>query len=149
VLLIAGLAWAAGLIHLQAAIDHADESRLYAVLFVLLAVAQAGWGVALCRHPARSLLRAGVAGSLGVVVVWVLSRTVGLPVGPDLGNPEAPGPLDVIATADELVIALMLLLELFPRLGALILHRGRLLEISGVLLLVVSSLVLAGGAHAH
>jgi hypothetical protein len=149
VLLACGLAWAGGLIHLQAAVDHIDEYWLYALFFIALALAQFGWGVALYRSPRPALLVAGAAVSLAVVGLWLISRTVGLPIGPDLGSPEPVGLLDVVATADEFLIAGLMALQLQslrghrPSAGAGVLRAGALV------LIVLSSLVLAGGVHAH
>jgi len=105
--LACGLALATALIHVQAAADHLGESPLYAVLFVAVAAAQIGWAVAAHRRPSQAVLVAGAAMSMAVVCVWALSRTVGLPVGPDRSAPEQPGALDVIATINEVALALL------------------------------------------
>lgn len=149
-LLMCGLAWAAGLIHVQAAIDHLSENRLYAICFIMLTAAQIAWGIALYRSPRRSLLIAGAIGSLGVLAVWILSRTSGLPIGPERGVPEQLGLLDCVASADEIALVLLVVLQLRPRrleseAGGL----ARLLRAGLVVLILLSSLVLGGGAHAH
>jgi hypothetical protein len=132
-----GLAWAAGLIHIEAAIEHSDESVLYVVLFALLAATQLGWGVALYRG--RRVLAAGVVLCLGVVVVWALSRTTGLPIGPDPWQAEPVGAADLIATADEVAIVLLAL----SRRG------GRLVTAGGTALILLSSIVLMLAGHFH
>jgi MFS family permease len=124
VLLAGGLAWAGSLIHVQAAIDHVDEYWLYALFFIALASVQFVWGIALYRFPRRRLLVVGAVISLAVVGLWLLSRTVGLPIGPDRASPEPPGLLDVIATADEIGIAGLMVLLLHP--PGQILRRGPL-----------------------
>jgi len=106
-LIVCGLAWGAGLIHVGAAIEHVSEYALHAVFFGVLAAAQFGWGVALYRRPAPRLLWVGAVASLMVVGLWVASRTSGLPIGPHPWSPEAIGATDVIATADEVVLALV------------------------------------------
>ena len=53
--------------------------------------------------------------NLGAVVVWVWSRSWGLPIGPDPGVPEALGPADVISSLLEIGLALALLPTLLGR----------------------------------
>ena len=104
VLLACGLAVLAALIHVQAALDHFDEYVPYAVAFIVLAIGQAGWATAVYRSAGRGRLLAGIAGCAVVVLVWLLSRTTGLPLGPDPGVAEPVGLLDVVATLDELAV---------------------------------------------
>lgn len=151
VLLTCGLAWAASLIHVQAAIDHFDEYWLYAIFFIALALAQFAWAIALRRSPRSGLLVTGAIVSVAVVALWLLSRTVGLPLGPDLHGPEPAGLLDVIATADEIAIAGLITLQLHAPAEPGGLRGGRAASLRGaaLLLIILSSLLLAGGAHAH
>lgn len=149
VLLACGLAWAGSLIHVQAAVDHIAEYWLYALFFIALASVQCIWGVALYRSARPGMLVVGTVVSLAVVGLWLLSRTVGLPIGPDRASPEPLGLLDVIATADEIGIAgLMLLLLHPPRTGTLAGGIG-FLRVLGLFLIMLSLLALAGGVHAH
>lgn len=148
VLVMCALAWAAALIHVQAAVDHLSEVPAYTVCFVILAVAQLAWGIAVYRSPRRNLLIAGAVGSVCVLAVWVLSRTSGLPLGPQRGEPEQLGLLDALASADE--IALIVIVAL--RLGTRHLDGGRigwLMRAGCAGLILLSSMVLAGGVHAH
>ena len=55
------------------------------------------------RQPSQSALLWGLALNLALVAVWAISRTRGLPVGPDAFQPEAVGPLDLQSTVDELL----------------------------------------------
>lgn len=149
VLLMCGLAWAAGLIHIQAAVDHLSEVPAYTVCFVILAVAQVAWGIALYRSPRRSLLIAAAIGSLCVLAVWILSRTSGLPIGPERGEPEQLGLLDSVASADEIALILFVALRLGPRRlrdGGTV---AWLVRAGFAVLILLSSMVLAGGVHAH
>ena len=151
VTLAAGLAFGCALIHLQAAIDHVSESRLYAALFVLVALAQAGWAGALLRRPSRRTVLAGIAGSLVMIAAWCASRTVGLPVGPDAAGPEAVGLLDVLATLDEAAIIALMFLAVRPAAGPGV-RAGAgagVLRALALILILFTSLVLAAGVHAH
>ena len=149
VFLACGLAWAVGLIHLVATIEHVREYALYAVFFALLAPAQLAWGAALYRHGRRWLLWVGAAASLAVVAVWVVSRTSGMPLGPDgAWRPEPVGPLDAVATADEIALALILLLELSPARSFVVACR-RFVAGASLPLLLISAMTLVLVGHNH
>lgn len=85
--------------------DHFAQSWLYGTFFLAAATAQLVAGVLLLVRPTPRLLRAVVAGSVAVVVLWAVSRFVGVPVGPDHGATEPIGVLDVLATVAELATA--------------------------------------------
>lgn len=147
-----GLAWACGLIHVQAAIDHVREYALSAVFFALLAPAQLAWGTAVYRHRRRreGLLRAGAAMSLMVAALWIVSRTSGLPIGPAAWRPEAVGPIDSIATMDEITLALLAFLHLrLAAGGAAARHSRHLAAAAGVVLILLSSIALVLAGHEH
>jgi hypothetical protein len=94
----------AGLIHVKATVDHAGQYWLFGVLFGLVAGAQIALAVALWRtHVADDVLVAGVVVTVALVVVWLVSRTIGLPIGPRAGAAEQIGVSDVFATMIELV----------------------------------------------
>ena len=146
-LVACGLSWTAGLIHVKAGIDHLHEHVLASVAFALLAAAQLVWGIALYRRPTPGLLAAGAAVSVVVVALWGMSRAGGLPLGPDRWSPEPIGALDSVASADEIVLALLALLHLRPGRAP----RGavQLAAAAGMGLILLSSLVVALGGHAH
>jgi hypothetical protein len=145
---VCGLAWAAGLIHVLAAIQHVDEYLLFAVFFALLAPVQFAWGVAVYRRPGQRLLLAGAVGSLAVALLWLVSRTIGLPLGETPWQPEPVGAIDVLATADEVVLALMVFAELAPRRALVPAYRVAAAA-AGTGLILLSSLALVAGGHAH
>jgi hypothetical protein len=143
---ICGLAWASGVIHVQAAIDHFDVSQLEATLFEALAIGQFLWGVAVYRSPQRWLLVFGAVTSVLVAAAWAMSRTVGMPIGPDTWTPESVGLIDTLATVDELMLATAVF-------ALYTVHTGRvrvLIAGAAIGLLLLSSLSLVGGgAHVH
>src|SRR5262249_62247097 len=55
-------------------------------------------------RPSRLWLWLGMAGNAAVLAVYVASRTVGLPFGPDLHHPEQVGALDVVACVLEFAL---------------------------------------------
>jgi hypothetical protein len=117
--IVAGLSIVAGLIHAVAMIEHFSHYWLYGVFFLVLTYGQVLWGMALLRRPVGvRALRAGAIANVAIVAVWVISRTVGVPVGPDAGRPEAVGAMDVAATLDQLVLAAYVAAIVSPRLRA-------------------------------
>jgi hypothetical protein len=149
VLIACGLALGAGAIHVVACYQHVQEYLLYSVFFGLLAVGQIGLGVALYRSTRALWLWVGATTSLAVVALWVVSRTVGLPLGPETWTPEEVGPLDIVASADELVLALLMVLQLRPGDRPVAIACRRAAMGAGLFLFIMSALVLSGGHHSH
>jgi hypothetical protein len=149
-LIVLALAWGAAFVHVEAAIEHLQEYGLFALFFALLAATQFCWGVALYRSPSRRLLIAGATLSLAVLGLWVVSRTSGVPLGPTPWTPEPVGVLDLIATGDEIVLALIVVMQLRSH-SAGVLARGyrRGIIAAALCLILFSSLALTLGAHSH
>lgn len=144
-----------GLIHVKALVDHVDHYVLFGVLFGLVAWWQIGLGVVLSRHPEQvpdRVLVAAIVATLGVVVVWVVSRTVGLPIGPWAGEAEAIGVSDAIVTITELVIVGLLVALVRPESpgGARLrwLEGGHAVRL-GVALGTAGLIAALLGGHAH
>jgi len=108
----AALLLGAAAIHFAVAPEHVREYPLYGLLFICAGVLQAGLAVALLRLRSRALAAAGVASSLGLIAVWALSRTTGLPVAPVPWTPEAVGLADVSAGLLEAATAALLVADL-------------------------------------
>ena len=145
------LAIAAGLIHAVAAVSHFGEYWVFGAFFAVLAAAQVGWGACVYRGAGRALLVAGGIGCAAVALLWLVSRTAGLPIGPHAGTPEAVGPLDVLATLDEqAIVAIVVALLRFPQLRPrLVLAAARVGPVVGMVLAMSSLLALTLGVHAH
>jgi hypothetical protein len=145
------LAIAAGLIHGVAAVTHLGEYWLFGSFFAVLAVAQVVWGALVYRGASRSLLVAGGWASAGVALLWLVTRTAGLPIGPHAGSPESVGPLDTLATLDELAIVLLVLgLVRWPSLRPRVVRFARRAGPAVGIGLTIASLVsLTLGVHAH
>jgi hypothetical protein len=95
---------AAAAIHFAVVGDHLDVGPLHGSFFIVVAWAQVLWAIAVLVAPRPAVLLAGVAGNAAIVAVWVLSRTVGVPVPPDPWTPEAVSVADLVATGLELVV---------------------------------------------
>ena len=98
---LASLSVGAAAIHFAVVFEHFAEYTLYGVFFLVISWAQLMWPVVLVWRPARLWLWLGIAGNAIVIAVYVASRTVGLPFGPDLHNAESVGALDVVSCVLE------------------------------------------------
>jgi hypothetical protein len=126
----AGLSLVAGGIHAMAGPAHLAEWWAYGLFFFAAAAFQAAYGLLLYTRGIEgwggwmavrgTVYRLGIAVTLGIIVVWLVSRTVGVPLGPEAFEPESVGGLDAISKAIEaaLVIVLARLSWLASRPGA-------------------------------
>ena len=106
--LVAALAFIGALIHMGAAVDHWREYHLYTLVFSCLAALQACWALLILRGASGWVLALGCILQLGVVVLWAVSRTVGVPLAP-AWTPEEIGIADLIETVGELTTVLAVL----------------------------------------
>jgi hypothetical protein len=104
--LAAAAAAGAALVHFAVAPEHFREWWGFGTFFVLCGEVQLGWAFLARRRPGPFVLSAGLAGSLFLVALWLVSRTVGLPFGPEPGMPEPVATADVVAVSLELATAL-------------------------------------------
>jgi len=105
----ASLSLVAALIHLWVTPEHFEEWWGYGAFFVVAAAAQLLYAPSVLLWPTRTVLVAGIAGNLAIVALYLLTRTVGIPLfGPEAGEVEGFGFADVCATASEAGIALAL-----------------------------------------
>lgn len=95
---------AAAGVHAAVGPEHFREQVLFGLFFVGAALAQIVWAVLMATRPQRSLLVAAVVGNSAVLVLWLVTRTVGLPGL--LPAPEAVGVWDLACGAWELVVVL-------------------------------------------
>jgi hypothetical protein len=122
-MLLALLSLAAAAIHVAVMGEHFAEFFAYGVFFAVVAWLQAAWAVAILVAPSRPLLWAAGIGNVVVVALWVVSRTTGLPIGPEPGVPEPVAFLDVFSTILELVLV--------AGAAVLIVQRGRGVLVAG------------------
>ncbi len=91
----------AGVLHASVIAEHLEEYWLFGAFFIVSAALQLGWAAALLWRPSRTHLALGLLGNGTIVVIWILSRTAGLPVGPESWTPEELAAADVVATVLE------------------------------------------------
>jgi hypothetical protein len=99
----AALSLLAALIHLWVVPEHLEEWWGYGAFFLVCAGAQGLFAFALLRRPDRPLLL-GVAGNLSIVILWFVTRTTGVPLGPHAGDAEVVGALDLACALAEAAV---------------------------------------------
>lgn len=104
----AALSLGAAVIHLWALPEHLLLWWGYGAFFLAAALAQGVCAVLLLRWPAAPVFFAGIWGNLTIVLLYIVTRTSGVPFGPHAGKMESAGFLDMLATAAELGIVLAL-----------------------------------------
>lgn len=118
--LTALLAIVAGAVHFLVTPEHFAEGLAPGAFMLTAGTAQVAAGVLLLLlRPSRALLAAAVAGTLGILVVYVVSRTTGLPIGPTPWVPERVGMIDLASKVTELeFVAAGVLLMMLDRAPA-------------------------------
>ena len=149
----------AAAIHFSVIGAHLQEWWAFGLFFVAAAWFQAWWAVVFALRPGRAVAAAGGIVNAGIVVVWVVSRSVGLPFGPEAGEAEAVGFADFLTTAFELVLVAGLLpiavtagrrtldslrMEVGPAIMA-----GTAWSVAIVLTTAIALATVAAGGHAH
>jgi hypothetical protein len=114
-------AGAAG-VHFVVMPEHFEEATLYGLFFAVAATTQLIYSVWLLVRPSRALLTIGAIGNSAIVVLWLVTRLVAIPLCPAAGSTEEFGGLDVLATVFELCMvigAVALIRRPLPMLRAL------------------------------
>jgi hypothetical protein len=101
---LAALSIAAAAIHFAVMGEHFAEYVAFGVFFSVVAWSQALWAVGVIVLPSRRLLLVGLVGNAVVILVWLISRTTGLSIGPEAGAPEPAAFIDVLSTILEVAI---------------------------------------------
>jgi hypothetical protein len=139
------------IIHSAQIAPHYEQYWLYGAFFAVAALWQAIWAARVYRDPLnRRLLVAGIAGNVTLIVVWAISRTAGVPIGPQGWHPEAAGPVDVLSKLDELgavVLMALVLARLRERPRPISPLHLRLAAMLAGPLFLYSVLAAAGGHH--
>ncbi len=118
------LSVAVGVIHLLVSPEHLAEWVGYGFFFMVAGIAQLAYGLALLLLPwlsddsdafvrgtmrgVRKIYLGGVAVNLAIVALWIVTRTVGIPLGPQAGSVEPLDALSLVATIVELALVAML-----------------------------------------
>jgi hypothetical protein len=100
-LVLAALSLSAGVVHLVMVPDHIGGWALEGIVFAVVGWLQILLGVGLLMRPRRAMLQATVILNALALLLYVVSRTSGLPVGPNSGVAETMGSIDVLAAVFE------------------------------------------------
>ena len=150
VLLLSLAAAGAGVIHLVHAPAHVTQWAPLGIGFFVSGVLQVGWAGAVLVSDSRRLLLAGAAGSAVFVGFYLLTRTVGIPLGPEAFQPEAFGRADVLCTALEVPVAVGAFRLATRRPTARMTRRlAAVFSLSAVLVASATGAALATPAHHH
>ena len=148
-----GLALAAagaGAIHLALGPEHLSEWALLGAGFYVSGTLQLLWAALLVRR--ERLLTVGALASLLFVGVWLVSRTTGLPFGPERWQAEAVGRADLVCVGlESWVAAGALVLARRPGLGRSGRRRsaGALVAAAALVVLASTGAAVASPAHEH
>jgi hypothetical protein len=150
---VAILSLGAAAVHVFVIEAHLAEYWLFGVFFAVLAALQAAWAVAVLLRPTRRLLSWGAVGNAIVVGVWLVSRTVGLPLGPEAGSPEAVGFIDTAATVFEALLVGGVVALLKPGLATRAIPReflpAGIIAVAVMVAAVAQDAIGAAGDHAE
>ncbi|MQA64063.1 MAG: hypothetical protein GEU86_21965 [Actinophytocola sp.] len=133
---------AAAAVHASAIAGHADVP-LHLTAFVVMTLFQAWWSFLVLRSPTRKVLLAGVLGHGAIIVVWLLSRTVGFP-GPGGLAVEPLGFKDGAATVLAVVTLGAIAALLRPRASARLVRPSIARAVLGALMVFVLALGVLG-----
>jgi hypothetical protein len=145
----------AGAIHFGMMGEHAGMSWSHGLFFALVAFAQLALAALVVTRTTRPVLLGTIAVNLGVLAVWIVSRTAGIGIGGD-GTPEKWGWIDGFCAGFEIVAVLGSVLLLARGVASRPFSRGvghGLVAFVGVLVVALTAWVFSpsfveGGASA-
>lgn len=113
--LAAVLSLTVGAVHFGYAPHHLADDWAHGWFFMILGAYQVAFAVLVVARPRRWLWWSAVVVETASIATWIVSRTVGLPVGPEDLRTEAAGAPDIVCAAIEaMIIVLALVAVLAP-----------------------------------
>ena len=143
-LLLVALLLGAAVIHAAVIPEHLSEWAAAGQFFILLTAAEVGVAFMLFKGGQHTVALAAAVISVGPLLVWLYSRTIGLPFGPAAGVREAVGLPDVAAGLLELT-SLLLVVALVRGVGSLR-RPAASPHVRSLVLAAVVAVTLIGGA---
>ena len=111
-LLLAAFSAGAAAIHASVIQPHFLDGAIYGIFFTIACGLQLLWALVVTTRPSQAVLRAGAWGNLAIALLWVASRTTGLPGGSHPWEAEPVTSLDATTTALEIGIFLVVMLRI-------------------------------------
>jgi hypothetical protein len=99
-------------IHVAVAPEHFRESALYGAFFVTAAACQLAGAATLLLVRSRLFTSFVAVGNAVIVLLWLVTRVVGIPVGPQAGEVERFQLLDISASTAEAAVVVCCALAL-------------------------------------
>src|SRR5690349_5572983 len=149
---MATLSAAAAVIHFVMVPSHMDEFATEGIAFAIAGWLQLLAAFWLWTQPTRLVLGITILTNVAFIGAWAVSRTVGLPVGPNAGVAEEVSVVDMTAVALEaglIVLAVAVLLR--PRLAEISLPPGLGVALPLAVVAITSTVLASPEArnHAH
>lgn len=123
--LAAGLSLAAGVVHLLVSPEHLAEWWGYGFFFMIAGLIQIGYALVLFLLPwlvddthaffrgalpgIRPVFSVAAVGNGMIVMLWLVTRTLGIPAGPQAGVVQPLDPISLAVTLAEIAIVGLLL----------------------------------------
>ncbi|HET8629810.1 MAG TPA: alpha/beta hydrolase [Thermomicrobiales bacterium] len=144
------LALGVAAIHLRVAPQYLGVYLPFGVGVLVAGLAALAVAVATVIRPTRRLYAGAAVGSLALIAVWAISRTVGFPAGPAPWRPDDVGFTDLVCVVLEALAALLYLgLALRPRATSPARRRRVALATAVTLLLAVPLTAVAAGTATY
>ena len=151
----AALSLGAASIHFAVSADHFSESWLHGAFFVAVGWLQVAWALTVLFRPSRIVYGVGAFLSVSLIAVWIVSRTVGMPIGPGASDVEPVAFADSLCAAFEAAIVVAVaVLNVRPRLARVEFARAHRFAFAAtpLVVMVLSALALSpqfAGTHSH
>jgi hypothetical protein len=110
--LAAVLSATVGAVHFGYAPHHLSEDWAHGWFFLLLGAYELTFAVLIVTRPRRWLWASALVVGVGSVAVWVVSRTVGLPFGPEALRTEEASAPDIVCTVISAAVVLLAFVSL-------------------------------------
>jgi hypothetical protein len=115
--LAAILSLTAGAIHFGYAPHHLADDWAHGWFFMVIAAYQCLFAVLIVARPRRWVWASAIVVNTGIIATWLVSRTVGLPFGPEALRSESFSTPDIVSSVIEgVIIALSIVALAFPAL---------------------------------
>jgi len=109
---------AAAIIHFVVAPEHFAESWAHGIFFILIGCTQLLYAITLVAPrlwatKPRAFFLSGILGNSALILIYILSRTIGIPIGQHADHIEPVGLIDLLCQLFELAAILLLYVLLF------------------------------------